>query len=118
VPVLYFGPEGCGPSSPGGGSQSGSASAKRLEIWRQLVPLRFADEYDEEIEAVTAGTDAAVDGLGERLTMCGGWLRRLLAGLVIKQLSTPAVYGGECWQRSGRVEGFLSECHDTELSPF
>jgi hypothetical protein len=56
--------------------------------------------------------------LGERLAMCGGWLRCLLAGLVIKQLSTPAVYGGECWQRAGRVEGVLSECHDMELSPF
>jgi hypothetical protein len=41
--------------------QSGSASAKRLEIWRQLVPFaglaRFADENDEEIEAVTGESD-------------------------------------------------------------
>jgi hypothetical protein len=53
--------------------------------------------------------------LGEKLVRCGGWLRRLLVG---KELSTPAVYVGECWQRMGRVEGVLSECHDMELSRF
>jgi hypothetical protein len=56
--------------------------------------------------------------VGEKLLRCGGWLRRLLAGLVSKELSTPAVYGSECWQRAGRVEGILSECHDMELPRF
>jgi hypothetical protein len=56
--------------------------------------------------------------LGQKLARCGRWLRRLLAGLVSKELSRPAVYGGECWQRAGRIEGVLSECHDVELSRF
>jgi hypothetical protein len=56
--------------------------------------------------------------LGEKLARCGSWLRRLLAGQVSKQLSTAAVYGGEGWQRAGRVEWVLSECHDMELSRF
>jgi len=56
--------------------------------------------------------------LGGKIAMCGSWLRRLLEGLVSKEFSTPAVYGGECWQRAGRVEGVLSECHDMELSRF
>jgi hypothetical protein len=56
--------------------------------------------------------------LGEKVGSCGCWLRRVLAGLVSKELSIAAVYGGECWQRAGRVEGVLSECHDMELSPF
>jgi hypothetical protein len=56
--------------------------------------------------------------LGEKLAMFGHWLCRLVAGLVSEQLSTPAVYGGECGQRAGRVEGVLSECHDMELPRF
>jgi hypothetical protein len=56
--------------------------------------------------------------LGEKLARCGRWLRFLLEGLVIEQLPTPAVHGGECWQRAGRVEGVLSECHDMELPRF
>jgi hypothetical protein len=56
--------------------------------------------------------------LGEKLVMCGRWLRRHLAGLVSQELSEPVVYGGECWQRAGRVEGVLSDCHDMELSRF
>jgi hypothetical protein len=56
--------------------------------------------------------------LGEKLARSSSWLRGLLAGLVSKQLSTPAVYGGEGWQRGGRVEEVLSECHDMELSRF
>jgi len=39
-------------------------------------------------------------------------------GLVSKQLSTPTLYGGECWQRAGRVEWVLSECHDMKLPRF
>jgi hypothetical protein len=49
---------------------------------------------------------------------CGECLRGLLAGLVSKQLSTPLLYGGECWQRAGRVEWVLSECHDMKLPRF
>jgi len=128
---------------------------------------RFADENDEEIEAVTRGPDAAVQGgadeaaegrqeleedgggiglsmwgkctdeetgntvesragqcrrwgrglSGWKLVGCGESLRGLLAGLVSKQLSTP-LYGGECWQRAGRVEWVLSECDDMKLPRF
>ena len=56
--------------------------------------------------------------LGGKLVSCGSGLRRLLADLVSIQLCAPAVYGGECWQRAGRVEGVLSECHYMELSRF
>jgi hypothetical protein len=49
---------------------------------------------------------------------CGECLRGLLAGLVSKQLSTPLLYGSECWQRAGRVEWVLSECHDMKLPRF
>jgi len=55
---------------------------------------------------------------GEKIVMWGRWLRRLLGGLVSKELSTPAVYVGECWQRAGRIGGVLPECHDMELSRF
>jgi hypothetical protein len=55
--------------------------------------------------------------LSEKLGRRGRWLRRLLEGLVIEQLSTPAVYGG-CCQRAGEAEGVLSECHDVKLLRF
>jgi hypothetical protein len=42
-----------------------------------------------------------------KLVGCGECLRGLLAGLVSKQLSTPLLYGGECWQRAGRVESLV-----------
>jgi hypothetical protein len=56
--------------------------------------------------------------LGGKIATCDSSLRRLLESLVSKEFSAPAVYVGECWQRGGRVEGVLSECHDMELSPF
>jgi hypothetical protein len=49
---------------------------------------------------------------------CGEGSRGLLAGLVSKQLCTPLLYGRECWQRAGRVELVLSECHDMKLPQF
>jgi hypothetical protein len=49
---------------------------------------------------------------GRKLAECGGCSRLILAGLVSKQLSKPAVYVGACWQGAGRVEGVLSKCHD------
>jgi hypothetical protein len=48
----------------------------------------------------------------------GECLRGLVAGLVIKQLSTPAFYGSECWQGAGRVEVVMSGCHDSTLPRF
>jgi hypothetical protein len=56
--------------------------------------------------------------VGEKLAGFGGCLRLLLAGVNRKQLSTATLDGGECWQRAGRVEGVLSECHDMELPRF
>jgi len=57
---------------------------------------------------------------GEKLAGCGGCLRLLLllAGLVGKQLLTASLDGGECWQRAGRVEGVLYECHYMKLPRF
>jgi hypothetical protein len=49
---------------------------------------------------------------------CGECLRGLLADLVSKQLSTWLLYGGERWQRAGRVEWVLSEYHDMKLPRF
>jgi hypothetical protein len=56
--------------------------------------------------------------LGGKIATRDSSLRRLLEGLVSKEFSSPAVYGGKCWQRAGRVEGVLSEGHDMELSRF
>jgi hypothetical protein len=55
---------------------------------------------------------------GEELAGFGGCVRLPLAGVNRKQLSTATLDGGECWQRAGKVEGILSECHDMELPRF
>jgi hypothetical protein len=49
---------------------------------------------------------------------CGECLRGLMAVLIIEEISTSALYGGEYRQRAGRVKWILSECHDMELPWF
>jgi hypothetical protein len=65
-------------------------------------------EFFEEAEVFFGGSFAR----------CGECLRGLMAVLVSKQLSTATLYGSECRQCKGRVEGVWSECHAWKLPRF
>ena len=102
-------------------AQRSSTSAKRLESWRQLVPLRALLDSPTNTTGVffkaglffEAGLFFVEGVVGRR-----GGRRRPVPGLVGEQFPAAALYGSEGGQGRGRGDGVGCGCHDTTLVRF